>query len=296
MTRSETITKIAVALVAAQGKFEMLKTNGIAKTEKYSFKYADLAAVWDTIRAPLAANGLAIIQDATAEGTKVAISTMLIHTSGEWFSTVLTLTAATVDIQKIGSAITYGRRYTILCLLGLATEDDDGVTGNEPGKQSGGAKPTAKAPAPAASKPTGTAAPVKTGTTPAPTNTAEGQDQAKQAAAAGAAGKAPAADGKVHRTPDQMRKEIANLCLEMATGDSLEAIKILEEITRWEKKEDDGSIKIFPGKKKTADITDKAGPVVLRKVEQKHKAHFAMPITGDEEPTPEAENNGEVVE
>ena len=56
----------------------------------------------------------------------MTVSTRLIHKSGEWVQTDLTLTAKDASPQAIGSAITYGRRYAVSALVGLAAEDDDG--------------------------------------------------------------------------------------------------------------------------------------------------------------------------
>ena len=52
------------------------------------------------------------------------------HTSGEWIETdPLTLRAVKTDPQGAGSAVTYGRRYSLSAALGVAWDDDD--DGNE---------------------------------------------------------------------------------------------------------------------------------------------------------------------
>ena len=88
-----------------------------------------------------------------------------------------------------------------------------------------------------------------------------------------------------------MRSDLAKLCLEMATMDPTEAVKILEGLTRWEKIETDENgnetKKVFPGKRATADISDKALPVVLRRATEMHKKHFAP-----EGPTAEQDGEG----
>jgi hypothetical protein len=64
---------------------------------------------------------------ANEEDGSVRVMTQLLHgPSAEWVRTSLAFRPARVDPQGVGSALTYGRRYTLQALLGLAAEDDDG--------------------------------------------------------------------------------------------------------------------------------------------------------------------------
>ena len=54
------------------------------------------------------------------------VETIIMHISGEWISSVLTLPLAKRDPQGAGSAITYARRYSLQSACGLPSEDDDG--------------------------------------------------------------------------------------------------------------------------------------------------------------------------
>lgn len=141
ITRSEDIAELATALAVAQGAIE-----GAAKDSSNPFfksSYADLASVWDAIRCPLSANGLSIVQMPSAEGAKVTITTLLLHKSGQWISSDLTLTAKEDAPQAIGSAITYARRYALQSVAGVAPEDDDGerAQGRQTPTQKRGAPP-----------------------------------------------------------------------------------------------------------------------------------------------------------
>lgn len=60
------------------------------------------------------------------ENGRLNITTMLAHSSGQYISSTLTMTVTKLDPQAIGSAITYGRRYALAAMVGLAQEDDDG--------------------------------------------------------------------------------------------------------------------------------------------------------------------------
>jgi len=61
----------------------------------------------------------------TIEGQNYLIGT-LSHSSGEWIRTFIPLIADKMDMQKMGSAISYARRYALSSLCHIATEDDDG--------------------------------------------------------------------------------------------------------------------------------------------------------------------------
>lgn len=122
--RSETISELVKALSKAQGSF-----NAITKGSKgYNYKYADLSSVLGGIQEGLAENGLCIVHTTIAQENKLI--TTLFHESGEWIATEIPLTYSASDKTNVnqarGAAITYSRRYNILCLLNLATDDDDG--------------------------------------------------------------------------------------------------------------------------------------------------------------------------
>ena len=136
-TRSESIKELVSALAKAQGQMQGAEK----KSENPFFKkpYADIASVWETCRQPLSQNGLAVIQ--TTEPTDdhtVCLITTLAHSSGEWVSSKLKMKPVKDDPQGIGSCITYARRYSLMAMVGIAPEDDDGETamGRDKGKSS----------------------------------------------------------------------------------------------------------------------------------------------------------------
>lgn len=90
---------------------------------EYTYKYADLATIWDVIRKPLAEAGLCVVQT-FSEGNLV---TTLIHESGQHISSTMGLgVSPSVDHKSLGGAITYMRRYTLVSILSLAADEDDG--------------------------------------------------------------------------------------------------------------------------------------------------------------------------
>ena len=124
MNRSESINELAAALSKAQGEIE-----GAVKDKNnpaFRSKYADLGAVWDAVRGPLAKNGLSIIQSPSRTETGVEVETTLMHSSGQWMSSSLAIPAFKQDAHGIGSATTYARRFALSAFCGVAPVDDDG--------------------------------------------------------------------------------------------------------------------------------------------------------------------------
>lgn len=125
MEMSNEIAELAKALAAAQGMMENAKKS--SNNPFFKSKYADLAECWDTCRDPLSKNDLSVVQMPGAmEGDQIQLTTMLLHSSGQWIKSTMTITVAKLDAQGIGSAITYARRYALAAIVGIAQEDDDG--------------------------------------------------------------------------------------------------------------------------------------------------------------------------
>lgn len=126
MNRSESIVKLTTALVDIQGKLRGYAED--SDNPYFESKYGDLTSVWAAIRAPLSANGLAVIQTLgeCEDPQSVAVTTTLAHTSGEWVSSTVRMKADRPGPQAIGSAITYARRYALAAIVGIAPADDDG--------------------------------------------------------------------------------------------------------------------------------------------------------------------------
>lgn len=113
---------LAAALSAAQ--LAMRHVERTATNEAAGSRYATLAAVLDAVREPLAQNGLAITQPVQCDGQRVTVVTRLLHTGGESIESAITILTDGTP-WGIGSAISYGRRYGICAIVGLAQADDD---------------------------------------------------------------------------------------------------------------------------------------------------------------------------
>ncbi len=132
MTTSEQINEIAAALAKAQGVMKNATLNKV--NPHFKSKFADLAAVRDAVIPALTANGIAVVQTLDTfmvgpDGTGgPCVYTRLVHTSGQWIESLCQIPNGG-DMQKMGSAITYARRYSLSAICGIAADEDD--DGNE---------------------------------------------------------------------------------------------------------------------------------------------------------------------
>ena len=162
--QSETIGALAAALAKAQGAIKpapMDRDNPFFKS-----KYATLTSLWESARAALAANGLAVTQatDFDNDG-KIVLVTTLMHSSGEWIGSVYPVDPVDRKPQSLGSAITYARRYAFGALVGLSSDDDDDGNAGNGAQQSAtnAAQPSRKKEAPPQSNPAPAATVTTTG-------------------------------------------------------------------------------------------------------------------------------------
>lgn len=79
-TMSSSIAHLAMAL----SKFQSVIENVDKDKQAYGYKYADLSTCLEAIKAPLAKNGLSIIQPIQMLEDKHILETYLIHETGEW--------------------------------------------------------------------------------------------------------------------------------------------------------------------------------------------------------------------
>lgn len=125
MNKSETIGKLAAALVKAQLKIGSAKKD--SANPFFKSKYADLGAVVEALKDPLNEAGISYLQIVGRDELGTFVETTLIHESGEFISGLTPVMVAKAnDPQALGSAITYARRYGLQAMLGIPAEDDDG--------------------------------------------------------------------------------------------------------------------------------------------------------------------------
>jgi len=144
MITSDSIANLTLALSIVQGKM----THAIKDSANPFFKskYADLESVWDVCRSLLSENGLAVMQfpgdinfvqlekdngDVNI-ATKMSLTTIISHKSGEFISQEMSVPVTKPDAQGAGSALTYMRRYALAAVVGVVQADDDGNAASSP--------------------------------------------------------------------------------------------------------------------------------------------------------------------
>ena len=109
-------------LKLAEVKREVVKVSKNSKNPHFKNTYADLNALIDAVEPILLEKGLLMLQP-IEDGN---VTTIIIDCeSSESIQSAIALPVLN-DPQKLGSAITYFRRYTLQSLLSLQAEDDDG--------------------------------------------------------------------------------------------------------------------------------------------------------------------------
>jgi hypothetical protein len=122
MTEHKTIY---AALAAAQA--EMGRAAKDAKNPHLKSKYADLASVMDACMPALSKHGIAVFQPTYDDETCRYVKTIFAHgDTGDCIECRVPLILQKNDMQGYGSAVTYARRYGLMCMSGIAPEDDDG--------------------------------------------------------------------------------------------------------------------------------------------------------------------------
>lgn len=124
--------ELAAALCAAQSLFSTVAKNKTANAGTYKYSYSDLSAIMDMIRKPLTDNGLAVTHQirhiSLGERTRTVLQTVLLHESGGSLVSEVELFSEGAKFQDFGIELSYKRRYALIALLGIATDDEDTET------------------------------------------------------------------------------------------------------------------------------------------------------------------------
>lgn len=91
-------------------------------------KYADIQEVLDKVKSAFHQNNFIIVQEGGADDHGEFIDTKLVHVSGNQFNCKIYLQYKKGDMQSLGGAITYARRYGLLSVTGIPVDDDDGTS------------------------------------------------------------------------------------------------------------------------------------------------------------------------
>lgn len=129
MNKSSTIGSLAQALSKAQAEIKPAAFNAVNPFLKN--RYADLGSIIEAARPVMTKYGLSFTQLVGGGNDAVEVETVLMHESGEFISTVMSLPLTEERgksaAQAAGSVITYLRRYSLAAIIGIyADEDTDG--------------------------------------------------------------------------------------------------------------------------------------------------------------------------
>lgn len=117
---------LAESLLTARAGYRSLQKDG--KNPHFRSEYVTLTELLDAVVPSLIHEGILLSQPVSMRevgGRIVQVVSSVVSKAGEELRSEIMLPDL-VDPQKIGSAITYYRRYTLQALLALAAEDDDG--------------------------------------------------------------------------------------------------------------------------------------------------------------------------
>lgn len=128
--RSDEIGELCKALAQCQAEIKNPKKSKTANAGKFKYNYADISDVLACINSVAPKFGLAHTQviRPNHEG-RSCIFTMVMHESGQWLCSEYKLPPAS-DNHEMGGNITYGRRYALAPMFGIASEEDTDFNGD----------------------------------------------------------------------------------------------------------------------------------------------------------------------
>jgi len=129
--QSEEIGQLAEAMAAFQGKVrnppktKLVKVWSKRTNREYTFRYAPLDAILDTVRPTLSEYGLSVWQAPVPASRGIGIITQVSHSSGQWKRSLYIMEGAKDGPKDQGSLISYALRYALSPALGICGEEDD---------------------------------------------------------------------------------------------------------------------------------------------------------------------------
>src|SRR5499427_4768533 len=132
---SESVAALASALAKAQAELinpekslSATIRSGRPGEGARSFRYAPLSSGLDIVRKTLGQHEIATLQTTAIDQTArmVSLTTTLAHSSGEWIASDWPVCpiADMASPMRMGTALSYARRYSLFALVGIAGEDD----------------------------------------------------------------------------------------------------------------------------------------------------------------------------
>jgi len=147
MNKSESIQNLSAALSKTQAEMPAIKFD--SKNPFLKNDYASLGAIIAGARPVIAKHGLSVSQLTFGEDGVAGVETVLMHTSGEWISSSISMPIGEEkgksSAQVAGSIVTYLRRYSLASILGIYSDEDGDGNKPEPTRKPARTKPEAQA-------------------------------------------------------------------------------------------------------------------------------------------------------
>jgi len=110
------------SFINAQSQFHVVKDK---KNPFHKSTYASLSSIYKSCKPALHENGFGIFHFVLETEQGQIVKTVLHHVSGEKIEVDIPMLLEGANMQKLGSAITYAKRYGLVALLAVDADDDD---------------------------------------------------------------------------------------------------------------------------------------------------------------------------
>lgn len=127
MEHSEDLDLLAQALIKAQNEMGAVVKSETVKGKSFSYQYATFEDILEVIKKPLADNGLVLTHMLDNINGAPAITTFVVHTSGQFMQATIPLvkvSGGSNAAQALGIVITYTKRYGTGAVFALPIVDD----------------------------------------------------------------------------------------------------------------------------------------------------------------------------
>jgi len=120
---SADIDQLLPALITARATIPPVRKSSV--NDHFGNRYADLRELEAAALPALLAHGLVLTHHLVRDDRgELLLVTRLYHASGQWLQSTVPIEADRSS-QAMGSATTYGKRYSLQALLSLAADEDD---------------------------------------------------------------------------------------------------------------------------------------------------------------------------
>jgi len=135
MSNGQQLISLHRRLLAFHMEVGKVRKDGV--NPHFRSRYADINSVLSVVMPVLTSNGIIVTQLPSSENGQHTLVTRMYNADNkdDFIESVTPLIIQKNDMQGYGSAVTYARRYALMCMLDLESEDDDGNRAVQPQQQ-----------------------------------------------------------------------------------------------------------------------------------------------------------------